>query len=339
MRYIIVPNNYAINFLLQTGAMQRIVQQTQNVINIDNIGERALPRLCTIMDGAYGSMQYLRRFDRMVVGQSDPFDSGHPSTSNVPFQTPGRRVPSHTGPSSSRGRQRRHDQHDGPTVVEPSVQVTGMDTGHPHTPPVQQFTAFAPSPVPGVDRGMAARHHVSGDMFIPQPASMTIGAQATSSQQFPPFAVPPTPVAGMYGFDPRFPSSSQLPPYEHVPMTGDFSSHAALHPIFTLLSGTGGTSSSLELPDYYSLGQPSVFPSTNQRSYASDHVSTGDFVTYRSTNDSESSDTSDALETDDVDPDSGSRDDPSARDYSNHPGVVIGERQRRRPKRFCCPSS
>ena len=50
------------------GAMQRIGQQTQDILNIDDIAERAHPHIWTIMDGAYGSMQFLRRFDRMVVG-------------------------------------------------------------------------------------------------------------------------------------------------------------------------------------------------------------------------------------------------------------------------------
>ena len=136
----------------------------------------------------------------MVVGQSDLFDFGHPSASNVPFQTPGRRVPSQTGPSSSRGRHRRHGQHDGSTVAEPSVQVTGMDTGHPHMPPVQQFIASVDfSSVLGANAGKPAYCHASGDMFIL--ASMIIGAQGTPSQQFPPFVAPPTPVADIHGFD------------------------------------------------------------------------------------------------------------------------------------------
>ena len=82
----------------------------------------------------------------------------------------------------------------------------------------------------------------------------------------------------------------------------------------------------MELPDYYSFGQPSIFPFIGQPNYASGHVSTGDFVTYRSTNDSASSNTSDASATDDVDPDSAFRDDPPFRDYLNHFGVIRGGR-------------
>mgnify|MGYP004717216391 CR=1 FL=1 len=119
------------------GAMQCIGQQTQDAINVDDIGDQAYPRLLTIMDGAYGSMQYLRRFDRMVVGEFDPLDSGHLSASNVSFQTPVRRVPFQTGPSSSRGRHSRHDLHDESTVVESNVHIMGMDTHHPHTPLIQ----------------------------------------------------------------------------------------------------------------------------------------------------------------------------------------------------------
>ncbi|CDP18366.1 unnamed protein product [Coffea canephora] len=298
------------------------------VLYILNLSDQN-PQIGQMLQGASGQFEYLVCiYLRLLTVRSIRFWAS--------FDI---KCPIHTGPLSSRGRQRRHDQYDGSTVVEPTVQVIGIDTGYQHTPPVQQFTPFESSPVLGVDRGMAAWCHVSRDMFIPQLASMTIGAQATPSQQFSPFAAPPTPVADMYGFDPRFPSSSQLPPYEHVPMTGNFSSPTALHPIFTFLSGTGDTSSSLELSYYYSLGQSLVFPSTDQPSYASGHVSTGDFVTYRSTNNSESNDTSDALETDDVDPDSGSRDDPSSHDVPNHPGVVLGEHQRRRLKRFCCPST
>ena len=110
-------------------------------------------------------------------------------------------------------------------------------------------------------------------------------------------------------------------------MTSDSSSFEALHPILSLLSGTGGTSSLLELPDYYSFGQPSVFPSTGQPNYASGHVSTGDFVTFRSTNDCGSSDTTDSSSRDDVDPDSASRDDSSPGDCLNLLGVILGEHQ------------
>ena len=121
-------------------------------------------------------------------------------------------------------------------------------------PPIQQFTPFESSPILGVNAGMAGHFHASGDMFMTLSASITIGAEGTPSQQFPPFVAPLMPVADIHGFDAPFPSSSQLPPYEYVSMTADSSSPVALHPVFSFLSGAGGTFSSLKLPDYYSLG-------------------------------------------------------------------------------------
>ena len=57
--YIIIFHILSTFLLLQMSAMQRIGQQTQDAINVDDIGDIAYPRLLTIMDGAYGSMQYL----------------------------------------------------------------------------------------------------------------------------------------------------------------------------------------------------------------------------------------------------------------------------------------
>ncbi|XP_071914096.1 serine/threonine-protein phosphatase 7 long form homolog isoform X1 [Coffea arabica] len=60
-------------YLMDT--MQRIGRQSHDALEHEG---RFHPRLATIVDGAYGSMQYLQRFDRMVVGDFDSFNHNPP---------------------------------------------------------------------------------------------------------------------------------------------------------------------------------------------------------------------------------------------------------------------
>ena len=100
--------------------MQRIGRQSHEALEHEG---RFHPRLATIVDGAYGSMQYLQRFDHMVVGDFDSFDHNPPVAQEIPIQPRVRRVPAQGGPSSSRSRRHRHGLRD-EVIKEMGIQIT-----------------------------------------------------------------------------------------------------------------------------------------------------------------------------------------------------------------------
>ena len=123
--------------------MQRIGRQSHDALELDDPGSRFHPRLATIVDGAYGSMQYLQRFDRMVVGDYDSFNHNPHVTPEIPIQPRVRRVPTQGGPSSSRSRRHRHGLQD-EVMREMSVQNTEAGTQSRHNPTSNQFITSVP---------------------------------------------------------------------------------------------------------------------------------------------------------------------------------------------------
>ena len=301
--------------------MQRIGRQSHGALELDDPGSRFHPRLATIVDGAYGSMQYLQRFDRMVVGDYDSFNHNPHVTPEIPIQPRVRRVPTQGGPSSSRSRRHRHGLQD-KVIEETGIQMTEGGTQSHYNPTSNQFTTSVSVPMTDI-HGVSPGQNISA--FTPQvtsfPHSQHIALDATPLPQFPPFGVYSRPSPYLPVFGGHFPSSSNEPPFGYVATAAASSSTANLHPIFNFLNETGGVPSISDLPDYYSLGQTMTVPASIQPISTTTYGQTGDFATYRSQHDGDSSTTVESDEEDDVGP------------------YALRDRCRRKPKRFCCPST
>ncbi|XP_071914147.1 uncharacterized protein [Coffea arabica] len=165
------------------------------------------------------------------------------------------------------------------------------------------------------------------------PHSQHIGLDATPLPQFPPFGTYPVPSPYFSVFGGQTPSSSHEPPFGYVATSAVSSSTAELHPIFKLLDETGGVPPISDLPDYYSLGQTMTMPTSIQPISTTAYDQSGDFVTYRSQNDGDSSTTAESDEEEDVGLDAVST------DFAPQEPIVLRDRCRRKPKRFCCPST
>ncbi|XP_071904991.1 uncharacterized protein [Coffea arabica] len=299
------------------GTMQHVGQQSHEAFQLEDTGGHFHSCFATIVDGAYGSMQYLQRFDRMVVGDFNSFNHNPSVPQEIPEPNRVRSVPTQGGPSSSRSRRRRHGLQD-EVIGEQTIQHTEAPDINA-MPPIQNISAFSPQ-------------------VTSFPYSSHIGLDATPLSQFPTFGAHPTPSSYYPAFGGQYPSSSHEPPVGDAITVAASSSASELHPIFTLRSGMGGTSPILDLLDYYSLGQPMTVPTSIQPVCTTGYGHSGDFVTYRSQNDCDSSTTADSVEEEDAGLDDASIDVAPPIDAPQEP-IVLRERCRRQPKRFCCPST
>ena len=317
------------------GTMQRIGQQLHDAFELDDIANRFHPRLLIIVDGAYGSMQYFQCFDHMVVGDFDFFNHNPPTLQNIPFQNPVGHVSTQGGPSFSRNRRYKHGLQD-EVIREMSVQNTEAGTQSRHSPIGNQFTRFVPLTIADAYAMPPIQLLAFGPQVTPSPHSPHIGLDATLSPQFQSFGTYPAPSPHFPVFGVQFPSSSHMPPFGYAVIASASSSAPKLHPIFTFLSRTGGTSPILDLPDYYSLGQPMAVPTSIQPVSTIAYNQSGDFITYRSQSNYYSSTTAKSVDEEDIGLDAASIDFAPPIDAPQEP-IVLHERCRRQFKRFCCP--
>ncbi|CDP03974.1 unnamed protein product [Coffea canephora] len=93
-------------------SMHRIAHQSLDGLQHDDPTHSFHPSLVMIADEAFGSMQYLRRFDRMIFEPTERQDSGASMSHNIPHQRSVGRLPSQTRASSRGSRRHEHGLRD-----------------------------------------------------------------------------------------------------------------------------------------------------------------------------------------------------------------------------------
>ena len=294
--------------------MQRIGHLAHEALNVEEQRYALDPRLLTIMDGAFGSMQHLQQYDRMKIGDWDPFET-QTQCQHVPYERPIGRVPRQARASSSGVRRHRHGLHDEDNneaehrdpEVDPQncTRSTGTHFSTSlHTPvsTLPQFTPFTHFPF-------------YGTQFTPSPHVPAFGSPFTPSPHIP-----------VFGYDATTSGGS---------LDADFSQ------INDLLGATGGGSTTVDLPDYCTLGQTMFTPTQTQPMGMSGHTVPGNFNDYRSKDTDDSDGTAESTGEDTLVSDNADEDYGPSTAVPQVPALVIGERvprnrQRRPATRYCC---
>ncbi|XP_071912504.1 uncharacterized protein [Coffea arabica] len=233
-----------LEYLMDT--MQCIGHQSHEALNLDDPGHVFHPRLLTIVDGgAFGSMQHLQQYDRMKVGDWDPFKT-QTQSQHVPYERPIGHVPRQVRASTSGVRRHKHGLHDedeneaehrGPEVdPQNCTRPTGTHFStslHTLISTLPQFTQLPHFPV-------------YGTQFTPFPHVPTFGSPLTPSP-VPAFGSPFTPLP-------------HIPIFGYDATTSGGSLRADLSQIYDLIGATGGGSTTVDLKDYCTLGQTMFMP-------------------------------------------------------------------------------